>query len=77
MRKRCIARAKIPAGSETLLALRRSWVLGLHQEGLGVMTAVVPRLPACANRGEASVNIVKGAALLLENRRFHFPASLA
>ena len=41
------------------------------------MAAVLPRFPAAKQRTEVSVKILKGPVHLLENRRIHFPASLA
>ena len=46
---------------------------GLYQQGLEVMTAVVPRLPAAKQRREVIVKIPKGPVHLFESCRIHIP----
>ena len=48
---------------------------GLHQQGLQIMAAALPGLPAAKQPGEISVKLLKVLIYLLESRRVHFPAS--
>ena len=48
---------------------------GLRQQGLQIMTAALPRLPAAKQPSEIGVKLLKFLIYLLESRRIHFPAS--
>ena len=50
---------------------------GLYQQGLEIMTAVLPRPPAGKQRSEVSVKIPKGSVHLFESCRIHIPTSPA
>ena len=75
VRNRCITLADAGTVSDRFLGIAP--IPGLHQQGLEIMAAVIPRFPAAKQRSEVSMKILKSPVNLLESRRVHFLASPA